>query len=257
MLSSLIEIKSPEEIEVMREGARLTLDIISTVRDQIRVGMSTAQVDQLIEKEIKARNTTAAFLNYQPDPNRAAFPGHACLCLNNEVFHGIGKSERTISKGDLLTIDMGLLHKGLYSDCADTFLIGDTNTDKLRLIRTCKDAIKNALPLCVPGGNIQEITKSIDKTIRKAGFFPAENYGGHSIGSSLHMAPFISNSMSKSTDLELPENLVICLEPAVLTASCGLATLEDYWTVAAPAHILSAHVERMVQIRPGCGEILK
>lgn len=257
MLSQLVEIKSIEEVELMRQGAALTLGIISRVRNQIRVGQSTQDLDNLINQYIHEAGSTPAFLNYTTKTSKSPFPSHACLCVDEEVFHAPGSPNKKIAKGNLVTIDLGLTYRGFYADCADTMLIGDSNPQKLRLIQTCAEAIHNALPFCVPGGSTKEVTKAIENTIRQAGFFPAIAYGGHGIGTTLHMAPYVSNSSTHMIDCELAENMVLCLEPAVLTAHCNLQIADDGWTVTAPPGVLSAHVERMVQIRPEGGLILQ
>lgn len=257
MLSHLIEIKTSEEIEIMRQGAALTLGIISKIKDQIRVGQSTQHLDNLVKKYLEESSCSPAFFGYQPSSARSPFPSYACWCINEEVFHAPGSPTKIITKGDLVTIDLGLKLGGLYADCADTMLIGDSSAEKLALIRACSDAITAALPFCVPGGNIRYVTKAIDLTVRKAGFFPVMNYGGHGLGSSLHMSPHIGNHVSHSLDCELPDNFVMCLEPAATTKQCDLNVLEDGWTVSAPLGISSAHVEKMVLVQPGCGIILK
>lgn len=257
MLSSLIEVKTPEEIEIMKQGAALTLGVIARVRDQIRVGQSTQYLDNLVKQYLSEIKCEPAFFGYMPYGARTPFPSYACLCINEEVFHAPGSPSKIITKGDLVTIDLGLKHGGLYADCAETMLMGDSSAEKLALIRACSDAIQAALPFCVPGGNIRYVTKAIDQTIKKAGFFPALGFGGHSLGSSLHMSPHISNDLTHAIDFEIPDNFVVCLEPAVTTHPCTLTTLDDGWTVSAPKGILSAHVERMVQILPGGGVILK
>lgn len=257
MLSSLIEIKTPEEIEVMHQGARITLGIITRLKGDIRVGMSTHALDQLVKKYIAEAQCGPAFKGYQPPGAPIPYPSYACWSLNEEVFHSPASFTRFVQKGDLVKIDLGLKYGGLYADCADTLVLGDSTAEKLALIRACSDAIHAALPFCVPGGNTRLVTKAIDSTIRKAGFFPAASYGGHSLGTSLHMAPHISNDLGHTTSCELPNNFIVCLEPAALTKLCTLSTLEDGWTVAAPKGVLSAHVERMVSVTPTGGVILK
>lgn len=257
MLSSLIELKTSEEIEVMRQGAHLTLKILDQVKHQIRVGQTTQDIDNLVKRYLVENKCEPAFLNYHPAGAKTPFPSHACICVNEEVFHAPGSTTKKIAKGDLVTIDLGLKYGGLYADCADTVLLGDSCTQKLALIRACADAITAALPLCVPGGNTRLVTKAIYSTIKEAGFHPAVGYGGHGLGTSLHMAPHISNDVGHSTNCELPDNFIMCIEPAATTQSCTLNILDDGWTVAAPKGVLSVHVERMVLVTPAGGIVLK
>lgn len=256
-LSNLIELKSPEEIETMKEGARLTLHVISQARDQIRVGMSTLDLDQIIGTLIQQVGAKPAFLNYQPKGSRLPFPGNACICIDNETFHSPPNHTKLIKRGSLVTIDLGLLYKGFYSDSAETLLIGNSTAEKLHLIDTCREAVHAALPLCVPGGNTIHLTKVIDATIRSAGFFPVESYGGHGIGSELHMAPYVSNTATHLIDCELAEGQVLCLEPAATTQPCIMHLEEDGWTVSAPSEILSSHHEREVVVTKNGGVILQ
>lgn len=256
-LSHLIELKSPQEITTMKEGARLTLHVISQARDLIRVGMSTMDLDQIIGTLIQQTGAKPAFLNYQPKGARLPFPGNACICIDSETFHSPPGHNKLIKRGSLVTIDLGLLYKGFYSDSAETLLIGDSSSEKLRLIDTCREAVHAALPLCVPGGNINHLTRAIDSTIRSAGFFPVESYGGHGVGSELHMAPYVSNTATHLGDCELAEGQVLCLEPAATTQLCTMHTEGDGWTVSAPPGVLSSHHERMVVVTKNGGVILQ
>lgn len=257
MISTLVELKSQEQIKTMSEGARLTLDTINFVRDHIRVGQSTQDLDDLVKQRLQALKCEPAFLNYKPEKAPTPFPSHSCICINEEVFHAPGSLTKKINRGDLVTIDLGIKYKGLYADCADTFLIGESNPQKLALIDACSRAIHAALPLCVPGSNVQEVTKMIDKTIRDCRFHPVENFGGHGIGTQMHMAPFIPNSTRHLVDCELAEGMVICLEPACSLRWDNPKTAPDNWTIRLSAGNLSAHVERMVSVRHGSGVILE
>lgn len=255
MTSKFVELKRPKEIEIMKEGAKITLNIIAKTRERVKIGMTTAEVDNIIGKYIKEANCEPAFLGYKTKSSQSPFPSNACLCLNNEIFHSPA-SNKIIKFGDLLTIDLGLKYKGLFSDCAMTFVIGEINDRKNRLIDACGKAIEHSLSYCVPGNTTNDITKAIDLTVRDYGYVPAESYGGHSIGSQMHMVPYVSNSKSQSIECELAEGMVLCLEPSALEKQCTLTIGLDGWTVFAPENILSAHVERMVEITKTGGIIL-
>lgn len=256
-LSELIELKTPQEIETMKRGAQIALSIISEVKHQVRVGMSTAAIDFLIGALIQKNQCTPAFLNYQPNQTQPPFPSNACLCTNSEVFHAPGSLTKILQKGDLLTIDLGLVYGGLYADVAETLLLGDSSAKKLHLIDTCRQAINAALPYCVPGLGTKAITRAIEQTIKKAGLHAVPSFGGHSIGSALHMNPYISNTMNQAEDCELVEGMILCLEPACSLYPEATKIQSDGWTASLSPNNLSAHHEREVLITLGGGKILE
>lgn len=257
MISTLIEIKTPQEIDIMREASRINLDIINKTIQHIKVGMSTQDLDNLVKQFIKEAQVEPAFLNYQPEKAACPFPSYACICINNEVFHSPSNPNKLIKKGDLVTIDLGIKYKGFYADEADTVLIGDSTPFKLKLIEACKVALHSVLPLCVPGRNLTDVTLTIDKTVRSYGFFPVQSYGGHQVGTSLHMAPYVSNHRRNITDFELCEGMVLAMEPAALQQDVPLTIGPDGWTISAPLGVLSAHYEREIIITPKGGVILQ
>lgn len=253
MLSQLIEIKTPQEIEIMKKGAEINLGIIKKALGSIRVGMSTKALDDIIATCLKEADCGSAFWDYKLDPNKPGFQGNACTCINNEVFHAPPSATRFIQNGDLVTIDMGLVYRNLYADCAETVCIGKATPQKQRLIEACKAAFQAALPLGIPGGNIKNLSLAIDQVIRNYGFHPVEGYGGHGIGTQLHMVPFISNSNKNLIDCELVPGMVLAIEPACSLMPEKCVITSDGWTVAMSPNNLSSHYERMVVVTEGGG----
>jgi methionyl aminopeptidase len=256
MISALLELHTPEELEVMRMASQINLGIIFKLSNHIRVGISTKELDSLAKQYMQDVGVEPAFFNYQPSNANCPFTSHACWCINEEVFHAPGSANKIINKGDLVTIDQGIKYNNLYSDCADTFLIGDSDSKKLKLIEACRAAIQSVLPLCVPGNNVKDLTKAIDMSIRSFGFAPVDNYGGHGIGTKMHMAPFVGNSNRHTVDCELAEGMTLAIEPA-----CSLRweipkVLNDGWTVSLSPGNLSAHVERIITVTKDGGIML-
>lgn len=254
--SKLVELKSPSEIAIMKEASTINLQIINEAKAQIKVGMSTQDLDTIIGNLISKYKVLPAFLNYQPDPNKPSFSGNACICVNEEVFHATPNSAKIIKSGDMITIDMGIKHKGFFADSADTFVIGHCTDTQLKLIQAAKEAFNRAVPLCSIGNSTEHITRAIDMTIRSYGFHPVPGYGGHGVGSSLHMSPFIGNTISESVDCELCEGTILCLEPACSIYAERPQVGPDKWTVELSPTNLSSHYERMVQVGPGGGIVL-
>jgi methionyl aminopeptidase len=256
MISEIIELHTTEELKIMRIASQINLDIIFKLSRHIRDGISTQELDNLSKQYMQEAGVEPAFYNYKPSNANYPFPSYACWCINNEVFHAPGSCNRILHKGDLITIDQGIKYKNLFSDCADTFLLGDTDPKRLKLIEACRAALKHAMERCIPGNSVRDLTKSIELSIRSFGFAPVENYGGHGIGSKMHMAPFVANCNKNAVDGELVEGMTLALEPACSFRWEVPKIAMDGWTVILSEDNLSAHVERVVTVTKNGGIML-
>lgn len=255
-VSQHIELKCPEEIKIMDQGARIALGILTTVASKLKTGLSTQDVDNLIKQEVEKHQVKPAFLDYKIDNSSSGFPSYACLSLNEEVFHTPASSSKILNPGDLLTMDFGIIYKDLYADVANTYCLGNPSPEKRRLIATPYNAILAALPYCKPGCTTKDLTKVMEALILKEGFYPVPNFGGHGIGTSLHMPPFIANVSQQATNCDLTPGMVICIEPAVSMYAEDPQTASDNWTVVLRKGNLSSHSERMIEVTSEGGRIL-
>lgn len=239
----------------MREAARINLHIVHRAQQLVSPGMTTQDIDDAIGQMVADYKVEPAFLNYQVEPSKPAFWGHACLCVNNEVFHA-PPSGRIIKMGDMVTIDMGVKYKGLCADSAETFVVGQPTDLQNRLIQTAQNALYAVLPVCKPGESTRTLTHTIHRVIEQAGFYPTAAYGGHGIGTTVHQAPYVANSRETATDCELVPGMVLCLEPSVQSTPEHPFVDKDQWTVKISTGI-SAHYERMVAVTSQGGLILQ
>jgi methionyl aminopeptidase len=255
MTSQLVEIKTDQELAIMDEAATACLSILADVHRTLRSGISTYDLDEYIGQLMAHYGVTSSFMGYTAGGD-LPFQGRACLCVNNEVFHAPPSRTKILKPGDLLTVDLGVHHRGFHADCADTFLVESTDPVKQQLIDIAKEACHAMAAKCSPLYTTKDLTQAGSDVISKYGLFPTPNYGGHGLGREVHQPPFVANCMHQATACQLTPNMVLCLEPSVQQTPLAPSILEDKWTVALPNNYLSAHYERAVVITPTGGRIL-
>lgn len=245
----MINIKSPEEIEKMRQSglilARVFRDLIKTVRP----GMRTGKLDKHAFSLIKKAKAKPAFLNFR------GYPKTICTSVNEQVVHGIpGMYE--LADGDLLSIDIGVLYDGYFSDMTVTVGIGKQPCENVKLIEVTKEALDIGINQMVPGNRLYDISAGIQRHVEKNNFSVVRDLVGHGIGRSLHEDPQIPNFGNNSTGPLLREGMVFAIEPMVNAGSYRVKTLNDNWTVVTADGKPSCHFEHTVAITADGPKIL-
>ncbi len=245
----MISIKSQREIELIKKSCSILASIKKIVRDAVRPGISLKDLDSIAYNETIKAGAKPAFLGYK------GFKGTICASVNEELIHGI-PSDRILNDGDLLSLDMGVVYEGYYSDSAFTMSVGQTTEENERLINVAQTAFEKGLNAIKPGARVGDISNAIGEYIKSQNLYTPREFTGHGIGSHLHEEPYVYNEGKKGTGPLLKDGMVICIEPMILQGSNRIRILKDGWTVVSQTNKKSSHYEHTVLIKNGKGVVL-
>ncbi|PIP55779.1 MAG: type I methionyl aminopeptidase [Candidatus Zambryskibacteria bacterium CG_4_9_14_3_um_filter_42_9] len=245
----MIRLKKPEEIEILKEsGKRLSL-ILKKLSAMVRPGVSTLELEEETLRLVSEGGDKPAFLGYKPEGARRPFPAALCVSINQEIVHGIpNESEKIIKEGDIVSLDMGVCHKGLITDAAITVPAGQVDDESLRLISTARNALMRGIEAAQPGKTIGDIGAAISKVVQDSGFSLAEDLVGHGVGYKVHEDPFVPNVGIEGKGEKLVPCLVIAIEPMVNAGKSGIKILSDGYTIETRDGSRSAHFEHTIVI---------
>jgi len=245
----MIILKSRDEIDRIRKANRIVAQVMAKLKESIRPGITTAEVDAIGEDLILKHGALPAFKGYQ------GYQHALCLAVNEEVVHGI-PGKRELKDGDIMGIDCGVLIDGFYGDHAWTFPIGNVSETAKNLLAVTENALMNGIAAATIDHRLYDISAAIQEVAEAAGFSVVRDYVGHGIGRSLHEDPQIPNFGERGTGMRLRAGLVVALEPMVNEGSHDVELLSDGWTVVTKDRKLSAHMEHTVAITENGPEIL-
>lgn len=248
-------IKTPEEIVILREGGKHLARVLSAVREAVKSGVTTRELDQLAEGLIREAGDEPAFLNYAPEGVKVAYPGTLCVSVNDEIVHGIA-GDRILKDGDIVSIDLGVKHGGLFTDAAITVPVGRADEKAVKLIQATEGALAVGIDVARGGNTTGDIGYAIEKYVKDRGFVVVEELGGHGVGHSQHEDPHISNYGDRGRGTRLVPGIVIALEPIVNEGARYIKLLSDGYTFVTRDHKRSAHFEHTILITDGAPEIL-
>lgn len=233
----------------MRRAGRVVAQAHELVRERLRPGVTTADIDGWVEEFFRQQGAVPAFKGYQ------GFPACTCTSVNDEVVHGI-PGERVIQEGDIIAIDIGAFVDGFCGDSAWTYPVGDVSELALKLLRVTEESLTKAIEQAVVGNRLSDIGHAVQSHVEAAGFSVVKNFVGHGIGRSMHEAPQIPNFGRPGRGPRLQEGMTLAIEPMVNAGGEGVRVLEDNWTAVTADGSLSAHFEHTVAVREGQAEIL-
>ncbi|NLJ56294.1 MAG: type I methionyl aminopeptidase [Firmicutes bacterium] len=245
----MINIKSQQEIEIMRQAGRVVAETLQEMARVVKPGLTTLQLDTIARRCIEKFEAQPAFLGYQ------GFPATICASLNEEVVHGIPGS-RLLKEGDIISIDVGARLKGYYADAAATFPVGKISSQAENLLEVTRNSLYRGIEKAVPGNRLYDISAAVQACAEAAGFSVVRTYVGHGIGSELHEEPQVPNFGSPGRGPLLEPGMVLAIEPMVNTGGWEVETKKDQWTVVTKDGSLSAHFEHTVAILQDGPEIL-
>lgn len=245
-----VPIKSPKEIEKMRESCRLLEAVFRHLADMIEPGITTWEIDREGEKEIRACGGIPNFLHYQ------GYPASICISLNDEVVHGIPKKGRVIHEGDIISLDAGLIYNDYHSDMARTFPVGKISDEAQKLIDVTKQSFFEGIQFAKAGCHLHEISAAIGNYAESFGYGVVRDLTGHGIGTKLHEDPEVPNFACKGRGIRLQPGMTLAIEPMINAGTWEVEWLDDDWTVVTADGSLSAHYENTVLITDGEPEIL-
>lgn len=252
-----IIIKSPKEIEILREGGKHLAQVLDVVQEAVRPGVSTKDLDAIAERTICELGDTPAFLGYQPYGADFPYPGTICISINDEIVHGIPKENRILKEGDIVGLDLGLIHKGLITDSARTVGVGKISEKAQKLIDATKKALAVGISVAVPGMHIGDIGYAIERFVKPHKYGIVRELGGHGVGRHVHEEPFIPNwGNRKGVGAKLKPGMVIAIEPMLNEGKRGIVLDKDGYTYRTQDRSLSAHFEHTIAITKEGNEIL-
>jgi len=244
-----IPIKTPVEIERMREAGRIASTILQTLASEVVPGKTTAGIDRLAGELIKQHGAVSAFLGYR------GFPGQTCISVNEEVVHGIG-GPRKLRPGDIVKIDVGIVKNGFIGDNATTIPCGDIPADVRRLLAATEESLFRAIDHARPGRRLADLCGSVEAFVKPLGFSVVREFVGHGVGKKLHEEPQVPNFRPHGKSPVLAPGMTLAIEPMINAGVPGVRILDDGWTVITADRKPSAHFEHTVLVTHGEPEIL-
>jgi methionyl aminopeptidase len=238
-----IQIKTPEQFAVMREAGLVVAHTLAAVAAAVRPGVTTAELDALAEREIRAAGATPSFLGYH------GYPATICTSVNDEIVHAIPDPARRLREGDIISIDCGAIVDGWHGDAAVTVGVGAISAEHTALLHVCEDALWRGLAQARPGGRLGDISHAVESSVRQAGpYHVVEEYTGHGIGTAMHMDPSVPNYGRAGRGLRLRTGMALAIEPMVTLGSAETVLHDDGWTVTTADGSWAAHFEHTVAI---------
>ena len=246
----MINLKTPREIERMKGASRIVAEILLELREVVRDGISTGEIDRLAEEKTLQRNAKPAFKGYR------GFPASICISINNEVVHGIPSPKRIVKSGDVVGLDFGVIFDGFFGDSAVTVPVGEIPQDVQNLLRVTEQCLYKAIEAAVPGNFLVDISAAIQALADENHFGIVREFCGHGIGRALHEDPPVLNYVQGAKGPKVKPGLVIAIEPMINLGTEKVKVLEDGWTVVTLDGRPSAHFEHTIAVTPEGPEIL-
>jgi methionyl aminopeptidase len=233
----------------MREAGLVVADALTAMREAVAPGVSTADLDTLAREILAKAGATSSFLNY--DIGSGPYPGVICASVNDRVVHGIPSDAVTLREGDLISIDFGAIVDGWHGDAAVSVQVGEVSDDVAGLNRACEASLWDGLAAARAGGRLTDISHAVETSVRQSGHYGiVAGYGGHGIGTAMHMAPHILNYGRPGKGPRLTPGMTLAIEPMLTLGSRATQELDDGWTVTTVDGSWAAHWEHTVAILP-------
>ncbi|OGD66609.1 type I methionyl aminopeptidase [Candidatus Campbellbacteria bacterium RIFCSPLOWO2_02_35_12] len=250
-------IKTKREIEIMREGGKRLAEILQKVSSEARVKINVSVLNTFAEKLIRAGGDKPAFLNYKPEGAGRPYPATLCVSINDEIVHGIPNEEtKILREGDIVGLDLGLEHRGLFLDMAVTIPIGKVSKEDQKLINMTKEALEVGIKAAKGGNKIGDIGYAIERFVKKCGYNMPYELGGHGIGYKVAEKPYVPNRGKKNTGEKLKAGMVLALEPMLNKGDADIILMDDDYTYKTANGSRSAHFEHTILITDSEAEVL-
>jgi len=237
----MIILKSSMEIDIMREAGRIVAQTQEILKEAIKPGIKTKELDRIAEEFIIKSGAIPAFKGYR------GYPASICISVNNQVVHGIPGS-RTLEDGDIVSIDIGTIYNGYCGDAAFTSPVGEVSTEAKKLMKVTEGSLYKGIENAVVGNRLSDISHAVQKHVEENGYAVVRDYVGHGIGQNMHEDPQVPNFGMPGKGPRLREGMVIAIEPMVNKGKYHVRTLKDNWTVVTVDGSLSAHYEHTIAI---------
>jgi methionyl aminopeptidase len=245
----MISIKTSREIDLIRASCRLVADAHRAVRDRIVPGVTTVELDRLVERLIRSRGAEPAWKGYH------GYPATICASVNAQVVHGV-PNDHPLQNGDMVGLDIGCRLGGYYGDQGYTYPVGDLSLETWQLMRITLESLYKGIEQARPGARLADVTGAVQAWVESHGYYIVRNFVGHGIGRKLHEEPQVPNYAPLEKNPRLKPGMVFCLEPMVNMGTEEVVVAPDNWTAAAADGLPSAHFEHVVAITSEGSEIL-
>ncbi len=242
-----IHIKSPAELQIMREAGRINAEVLATTRELLKPGVSTADLNAAAEEVLRKHGCFSPFKGYGHPP----FPASITVSINQELVHGIPSKKRKLKAGDIVSVDCGTVLEGMVADSAFTGSVGEISPDAQKLLDVTQGALKAGIEMMCVGNRTGDVSAAIQNYVESHGYFVTREYTGHGVGSQMHEGPQVPNYGRPGTGLPLKAGMTIALEPMVLVGTEETRVLPDQWTVVSADGSLTAHFEHSVAVTEG------
>jgi methionyl aminopeptidase len=249
-----VAIRTRREVEAMRAAGRHVGEILLELRDRVKPGVATSELDAHARRSLETRGLTSSFLGYGPG-SLPPYPSSVCISVNEEIVHGI-PGGRLLEEGDIVSIDFGAKLDGFHGDSAVTVKVGRIDGPAEQLVKTTHSALYRGIEQMVPGNRLSDIGHAVQSEAESAGFSIVRDFVGHGIGREMHEPPQIPNYGAPGRGLRLKAGMVFAIEPMVNAGGAEVHILEDEWTAVTSDGTLSAHFEHTILITDGGPEIL-
>lgn len=250
-------VKTPQEIEALKEGGALLSRTLREIREACVPGVTTEELDAIARKRFAEAGGEPSFLGYQIDAEGMPFPGAVCISVNHEVVHGLPLPSRVIQKGDIVGLDIGVWWKGLCTDMATTVIVGGEKavSEEVRaLVRDTRASLVRALEVVKGGGQVSDIGAAIEDFLKPHGYGIVKDLVGHGVGHAVHEEPQIPHYREPHAPrIILKPGMVLAIEPMVTLGDWRVDMLDDEWTIVTRDHSLAAHFELTIAVtESGC-----
>lgn len=239
----MIILKTPDEIEVMAMASKLVAETHQVVRQAVKPGVTTLELDRLAEEYIRSHGGIPAFKGYRN------FPGTLCTSVNEQVVHGI-PSNRVLKEGDIIGLDLGAIVNGFYGDAAVTLPVGEVSPEVLTLLTISEESLFKGIEQARVGNRLSDISAAIQQHAEAAGYAIVRDFVGHGIGRHLHEEPQVPNYGKPGQGPRLQVGMVLAIEPMINMGHHQVKILEDQWTAVTKDGSVSAHFEHTIAIQP-------
>jgi len=244
----MIFLKSPYEVETMRKANRIVVEILAELREIVRPGVSTGEIDKVAADLIRHKKAHSAFKGYKIRNGIVPFPATICVSINNEIVHGIPSSNRIIQDGDLVSLDFGVIYEDFYGDAAISIAVGQVDEDTQLLLKTTAESLEEGIAQAQVGKRLGDVSAAIQQRVEREGFSVVREFVGHGVGRRLHEDPAVPNYGVKDRGVRLREGMVLAIEPMVNMGRADVMMKDDAWTAVTKDGSLSAHFEHSIAI---------
>jgi methionyl aminopeptidase len=245
----MVFLRKPEEIEKIRKSNLIVAEILTELREKVKPGVTTLELDQYSERMAKRNGAMPAFKGYK------GYPFSLCTSVNSQVVHGM-PSGRRLLEGDIVSLDFGVCYQGYYGDSAITVPVGAVSENAARLMKITEAGLHSGIMQAKAGNRLGDISAAVQDCVERAGYSIVRDFVGHGIGKNLHEEPQIPNYGIRGRGVELKAGMVLAIEPMVNEGTFRIKVLEDGWTAVTEDGKLSAHFEHSVAVTENGPEIL-